>query len=215
MTTRAPEGYLAGSPGRLSVVVLHEAYGLFSPKSNVPGVCDRLAASGFRALAPDLYGGATATTIDAALRLARALRPEEAVAAVGAATARLRREATEPVAVLGFCAGGALAFRCALEVEGLCGGVVFYGTPRGDFDRLGIPVLAHFALRDEFVAIEHVRAAEARLVEAGKRVAFHYYETDHAFMNEKLPSYDAATAALAWERTREFLDALARLPARA
>lgn len=48
--------YLAdgGGPG---IVVLHEWWGLVP---HIEDVCDRLAAVGFTALAPDLYHGATA-----------------------------------------------------------------------------------------------------------------------------------------------------------
>jgi dienelactone hydrolase len=38
-------GYLSHAEGRLSIIVLHEAYGLFSPCSNVPAFCDRLASA--------------------------------------------------------------------------------------------------------------------------------------------------------------------------
>jgi len=61
MGERTQAGYLAREDADLlSVVVLHESYGLFSPLSNVPEVCDRLAAAGFQSLAPDLYDGRTA-----------------------------------------------------------------------------------------------------------------------------------------------------------
>jgi carboxymethylenebutenolidase len=202
---KTPSGYLARSHPGLSVLVLHEAYGLYSPTSNVPEVCDRLASAGFQALAPDLYGGAGAHRLEDALTLMRALRPEEALGAIKAAVEILRRHRAQRVVVLGFCMGGALSFRSALEVDSLCGAVVFYGTPRGNFSRLGVPVLGHFALRDAFVDVDQVRTAERQLIQAGKRITFHYYEADHAFMNEKLPAYEAQSAALAWERTLQFL----------
>lgn len=205
MGEKTPSGYLAPSHPGLSVLVLHEAYGLYSPTSNVPEVCDRLATAGFQALAPDLYGGAGATSVEEALTLMRVLRPEQTLAAIKAGLAALRPHRAQRVAVLGFCMGGALSFRSALEVDSLCGAVVFYGTPRGDFRRLRVPVLGHFALRDAFVDLDQVRTAERQLIQAGQRVMFHYYEADHAFMNEKLPAYEAHSAALAWDRTLQFL----------
>ncbi len=209
MGERTAAGYLARGPARMSVVVLHEAYGLFSMQSNVPQFCDRLAGAGYQALAPDLYGGLTADTVEDALQLMGGLQPKDARAAIGAAIAALRREQADRVAVLGFCMGGALAFQGALDLDGLCGAVVFYGTPRGDVGRLRVPVLGHFALRDRFVSLERVQAIEAELRRAGKRVTFHYYDAEHAFMNEQLASYAPECAALAWERTRRFLDELA------
>jgi carboxymethylenebutenolidase len=53
-----------------------------------------------------------------------------------------------------------------------------------------------------------VREAEAQLIKAGKPVAFHYYDAEHAFMNEKLPAFSPTQAALAWQRTLDFLRAL-------
>ncbi len=205
MGEQTATGYLARGPASLSVVVLHEAFGLFGPHSNVPAVCDRLAAAGFQALAPDLYRGASAGDLEEALALMRTLTPDGARAAIEGAAAELRRGGARQVVVLGFCMGGAWSFRSALEVDGLAAAVVFYGTPRGDFTRLGVPVLGHFARRDQFVSVDAVRAAEAELLRAGKDVTFHYYDAEHAFMNETLPAHDPAAAKLAWERTLGFL----------
>ena len=69
-------------------------------------------------------------------------------------------------------------------------------------------------MRDEFFKIADVDALEARLREAGRTVEFHRYDCKHAFANETqtpghetLPAlgYDAAAAALAWQRTEAFL----------
>jgi len=201
-------GYFAGAHGPLAVIVLHEAYGLFSPNSNVPDFCDRLAGAGFSALAPDLYRGGTATSVDQALELMRALDPKNAVHQVSASMAHLRDRGTPRVAVLGFSMGGGLSFRSALEVEGLSGVIMFYATPRGEFHRLGIPVLGHFSLRDVFVSVDAVRDAERHLLHEGKRVTFHYYDADHSFMNEKLPAFSGTAAVLAWDRTLAFLRSL-------
>jgi carboxymethylenebutenolidase len=194
-------GYFAGARGTLAVIVLHEAYGLFSPSSNVPAFCDRLAGAGFSALAPDLYRGATATAVDQALELMRALDPKDAVHQVSASMAHLRDLGAPRVAVLGFCMGGGLSFQSALEVEGLSGAIMFYATPRGEFHRLHIPVLGHFSLHDAFVSVDAVHDAERDLLHKGKRVTFHYYDADHSFMNERLPAFSRTAAALAWDRT--------------
>src|SRR5713226_5386639 len=70
-------GYLAvpkkgGGPG---VLVLHAWWGL---NDFFKGICDRLAAAGFVAFAPDLYGGATASTRDEAENLMSKLDQEAA-----------------------------------------------------------------------------------------------------------------------------------------
>ena len=73
----AAPGYLAfpkegGGPG---VLVLHAWWGL---NEVFKGVCDRLASAGFVAFAPDLYHGATASTIEVAKGLMSKLREEDA-----------------------------------------------------------------------------------------------------------------------------------------
>src|SRR5256885_4742453 len=52
------------------VLVLHAWWGLTEPFRHI---CDRLAEAGFVALAPDLYRGKTATTVEEAQALGEAL----------------------------------------------------------------------------------------------------------------------------------------------
>jgi carboxymethylenebutenolidase len=56
------------------VLVLHAWWGLTQPFRQI---CDRLALAGFVALAPDLYHGKTATTVEEAKALAAALNQDE------------------------------------------------------------------------------------------------------------------------------------------
>ena len=206
MVAIVESGYLRRAAGRVSVVVLHEAYGLRSPSSNVPDFCDRLARAGYTAFAPDLYGGASATTVDDALTLMEALRDDDAMKMIQAAVRELHGTGQTLVVLLGFCMGGGLSFRFALTLDGVAAAVMFYATPHGELERLGVPVLGHFALQDRFVSVDAVRAAEARLIKAGKRVTFHYYEGEHSFMNERLPGFSGIAAELGWRRTLQFLE---------
>ena len=83
-------GYLAepekgSGPG---VVVIQEWWGLVD---HIKHVCDRFAAEGFVALAPDLYHGKTTKSPDEAGKLMMALRIDEAEKELeGALTRRLR-----------------------------------------------------------------------------------------------------------------------------
>src|SRR4051794_33726953 len=77
--------YRAGGDGPC-VVVLHEWWGLVP---HIEDVCDRLAAHGFAAVAPDLYDGATAPNAepDEAQKLLMKLDRDRAVGEVAAVIA--------------------------------------------------------------------------------------------------------------------------------
>jgi carboxymethylenebutenolidase len=179
------------------VVVLHEWWGLFSAQSNVASICDRLAAEGMLAIAPDLYGGRSAETEEQAERLMRDLDDRDPLPVISAAVAEARRRGARKVATLGFCMGGALSLRAAGELRGLDAAVSFYGL--GDTaGPLRVPAQGHFALRDGYIDPARPKGLQG--------VELHFYDAGHAFMNERRPeAYDAASAALAWKRALAFL----------
>lgn len=206
----------AGAPG---VVVLHAWWGLTEPFRQA---CDRLAEAGFVALAPDLYRGKTATTVEEAEALATALNREEARVSgdIRGATRFLRHhEAITPVdgpgasdrlGVVGFSLGGAYALDLSVELpDEIAAVVIFYATYTGlDFRRAQAAYLCHFAQDDPYEPAESVAAMEQELQAAGKQATFYTYPgTTHWFFEANRPdAYDAAAAALAWERTIAFLN---------
>ncbi|MCL4146343.1 UNVERIFIED_CONTAM: hypothetical protein GTU68_057909, partial [Idotea baltica] len=103
-------GYYAPAPqGGPAVIVIQEWWGLVP---HIEQVCDRFAAAGFSALAPDLYGGETTTEPDEAGKLMMALNLGAASQIVaGAASFLLSDDAvtSTTVGVTGFCMGGGLA----------------------------------------------------------------------------------------------------------
>ncbi len=104
-------------PALVGVVVLHEWWGLYSGKSNVSSICDRLAAEGLLAIAPDLWGGRSAETEEQAERLMRDLDDRDPLPPIAAAVAEARRRGARKVATLGFCMGGALSLRAGRELR--------------------------------------------------------------------------------------------------
>lgn len=206
------EGYLAvpskgSGPG---LIVVQEWWGLVD---HIKTLCDRFAAEGFVALAPDLYHGERTTSPDQAGKLLMALNIAEAGKDMhGAATYLRGHGAVKPkkVGILGFCMGGQLALYAGQEFPGVIDAVVdFYGIhPKVEIvpERVKVPVLGHFATRDKGTPPAWAHSLAAACRNAGGTFDVHEYEADHAFFNDTRPQvYDAAAATLAFSRTLTFL----------
>jgi carboxymethylenebutenolidase len=206
-------GYLARSvegagPG---VVVIQEWWGLVP---HIEDVCERFAAEGFTALAPDLYRGKSTTEPDEAGKLMMSLNLDEASKDMGGAIDYLKGSDAvrgKGVGVVGFCMGGGLALKLAVDRASDVAAVVpFYGlipwegaTP--DWSKLDCAVLGHYASQDSFFTPEAAADLERTLEGLGKEVEFHQYDADHAFFNDTRPEvHDADDATRAWERTVDF-----------
>lgn len=207
------QAYLArpASGAGPGVLVLHAWWGLTPVFTQI---CDDLAAQGYVALAPSLFaGGATAADIPAAEALRDAQDEEAVVQPVLLASADLLRSLPgvrpSPLAVIGFSLGAYWAFHLSqARPQDVSAVVVFYGAGEGDFGETRAAYLGHFAEQDPYEDLGYVRELEQTIRDAGREVAFHLYPgTQHWFAEPNRPEYDAAAAALAWERTRAFLAA--------
>ncbi|HMB89086.1 MAG TPA: dienelactone hydrolase family protein [Methylomirabilota bacterium] len=200
------KGYLATpaagkGPG---VIVIQEWWGLVG---HIKSVCDRFAAAGYAALAPDLYHGQTASEPDAAGKLFMALNIERAEKDLAGAAGYLApHSSTAKLGAVGFCMGGQLALFAGCT-NGSVGAVVdFYGihpNVKPDYTRLSGPVLGLFAEKDAFVTPQTAREVEAAIKKAGKPVEIHIYPgADHGFFNDERPDvYNKPAAEDAWRRT--------------
>jgi len=208
----ATPGYLAeaapaAARGR-GVVVIQEWWGL---NEQIKKVADRLAASGFTALAPDLYHGTVTKAPDQAGKLLMALDIARAEKDLRGAVDHLRKLTGKPVGTVGFCMGGALSlFAACTNPDGVAACVVYYGGhPKVDydFDRLRAPVLGHWAEDDDF-GNANVPRFERELEKRGRVFQFHHYPgTKHAFFNEERPEvYHREAAEGSWERTIAFFE---------
>jgi carboxymethylenebutenolidase len=204
-------GYLAvpESGAGAGVIVIQEWWGLVP---HIKDVCDRFAAEGFVALAPDIYHGRAATSPDEAGKLMMALSIEQAEKDLrGAIRYLLAHESVrgERVGTVGFCMGGALSLYAASKNEGVGACVVFYGAHpkvKPDLENMRAPLLGFYAERDDFATPAAARELEAKLTSLGKSAQIHVYDdTDHAFFNDDRPEvFHPAAAADAWRRTLDF-----------
>lgn len=204
-------GYLATpaegkGPG---VIVIQEWWGLVP---HIKDVCDRFAAEGFVALAPDLYHGESTKSPDEAGKLMMALRVDEAEKDLrGAIQYVLNHEATSSTSVgtIGFCMGGALSLYAASKNHQVGACVVFYGihpNVKPDLGNLRAPVLGIYAERDAYVTPAVVHELESKLKEHGKSAEMRIYPgRDHGFFNDtRSEVYDEADAKDAWGRVLKF-----------
>ena len=189
------------------VLVIQEWWGLVG---HIKNVCDRFAAEGFSALAPDLYHGQTADEPDAAGKLFMALNIAQAEKDLrGAAKYLAGQSSTAKLGAVGFCMGGQLALFAGTVNPNVGAVVDFYGihpNVKPDYTKLGGPVLGLFAEKDAFVTPQAAKDVDAAIKKAGKQSEIHIYPgVDHAFFNdERADVYNKAAADDAWRRTLAF-----------
>jgi len=209
------KGYLAKPEqgAGLGLLVIQEWWGLVP---HIEDVCERFAAEGFTALAPDLYHGEKTTEPDEAGKLMMAMNFDQAATDLsGAVDFLVNSEDTrgDGIGVVGFCMGGGLALVMATRrPDAIKACVPFYGVipwpnAQPDWSKLEAPIEGHFAEKDGFFGPDAVAELKATLDGLGKEADLIVYEgVDHAFFNDARPEvYDEHAASLAWTRTLEFL----------
>jgi carboxymethylenebutenolidase len=213
----AAGGYLAApeSGAGPGVIVIQEWWGLVD---HIKDVCDRFAAEGFVALAPDLYHGHAVKVgePDEAGKAMMAMKMDQAARDMsGAVDELLRRSSGAHVGVIGFCMGGGLALVLATQRPDAvaavvpCYGIIPWPDAQPDYTPMTAAVLGHYAGNDDFFTPEAAEALAQELREMGKEVEIVIYpDTDHAFFNDTRPEvYNADAAAALWQRTLGFFRA--------
>lgn len=184
------------------VVVLQEIFGV---NRHIRSVCDRLAAAGYRALAPALFdrrergfeSGYGAEEVAYAKRFLVDLDWPAMVLDTAAAVDHLRPHG--PVALMGFCLGGSLAYLSALQVPGIAAVVAYYGSQIVKHaDRApNCPTLLHFGSLDPSIPMSDVD----RIRQLRPDCELYTYEAGHGFNCDERAAYQAESAALAWRRS--------------
>lgn len=200
---------------RGGVVVLQEIFGV---NAHIRAVADGYAAAGYLAVAPSTFH-----RVKAGVELGYAPDDMSAGAALKAAVEAQGMNPAAPgvlrdiqaaidhaaqagkVGVVGYCWGGLLAWRTACLLNGVSAAVPYYGggiTNQAEIARTPrCPVLAHFAEKDHWIALDGVAAFR----QAHPEVEAHIYPASHGFNCDHRGAWDASAAALARERTLAFL----------
>ena len=195
------QAYLAtpagGAKGAPAIVVVQEWWGL---TDWVKGIADRFAAQGYVAIAPDLYRGKVATTPELAHELSRGLPQTRAIGDIRSAEAYVDKLGVKKTGVIGFCMGGGLAQRAALDKAKFDAAVMCYGPPESAPDKLKTmkgPLLGIFAGDDQGIGPDQTGPLQVALAKYGKPgSAVHVYPgVGHAFLREKA---DGDQAKEAW-----------------
>jgi carboxymethylenebutenolidase len=191
------------------VLVVHENRGL---NPHIEDVARRLALENFVALAPDALfplGGYPGDE-DQARALFPQLDQSKCFEDFVAATQFLRAQpgVRDRLGVVGFCYGGAIANRLAVELPDLAVAVPFYGSapPLEGVGSIRAELLLHFAEHDERVNATWPAYEAALKAARVKYTARTYPGTQHGFHNDPTPRYDERAAKLAWRRTLALFD---------
>jgi carboxymethylenebutenolidase len=189
------------------VVVIQEIFGV---NHHIRSVCDRLAGEGYAALAPALFdritrdfqSGYTPDEVAKARKFVEAPDWDAMLRDTDAALKELK--SVGPVAIMGFCMGGTIAFLSATRLTGLSAAVCYYGGGIVRFadEKPKCPTQMHFGRKDAHIPMEAVEEIKKKRPDCEIYV---YDEADHGFHCDERGSYHAGSAKIAWERSMAFL----------
>lgn len=204
-----------------TVVVLPTVAGV---NAYIAGVCARLNAHGFGAVAIDYYGGRANPDLSTPERVGVAVKALSDVDIVATVAAAARTLADRPevdadhLGLLGFCAGASFGLQAASDSDLYRGVVLFYGVlryaelsptkPISPIDSVNeqiTPIVGHFGDEDPHVNVDDVRDLQVRT--RGMPVELYVYPgAGHGFHQHAAPGYRPVAAIEAWRRSMTFLD---------
>ena len=206
------------STPRAAIVVIQEIFGV---NAGIRSKCDRLAADGYLALAPDLFWQiAPGVELDPdvpdqmqrALDLMGQFHQDAGIRDIEATIRTARGMLTEggKVGVVGYCLGGRLAFMTAARTD-VDASVGYYGVGidglLGEAHAIAHPMLLHIPQEDHFVDKDAQARMHAGLDDHPKVTLFDYPGEDHGFATEFGQRRSDESAQLADQRTASFFAA--------
>jgi carboxymethylenebutenolidase len=209
-----------------AIIILQEAFGV---NPHIKRVCQRVAAAGYAAFAPELFhrtgaglefgydefpkikpimGGLTNAQIAEDLRVTHSH------------VRKLPQVDFARIASWGFCLGGWAAVLAACELP-LAASISFYGgglvrgrpgigfTPLLDrFDSIQCPLLLVYGAQDTGIPPEDIQAVQSKLTALGKTFELEIYpDAGHGFFCEDRAAYHRASAEASWTRATTWLAA--------
>ena len=190
-----------------AVLVIHENRGL---NPHIIDVTKRVAAEGFLALGVDALSplGGTPADEDKGRELIGKLDPEKNLQNYlkGLEYLRNRKDGNGKVGCVGFCWGGGMANKLAVNDPKLQTAVAYYGAQpnAADVPKIKASVMLHYGGLDERINAG-MPAYEQALKDNKIDYKIYIYDgVNHAFNNNTSPTrYNEAAAKLAWSRTIE------------
>lgn len=205
------DAYVARPEGApiAGLVVIQEAFGV---TGHIRSVTDGWARDGFFAVAPALFDrtergvelGYSQEDLQRGIALIRQASPEDRMKDVAAALEYARTASGKKVGIIGYCLGGSMAWLAATRLNPDAA-VGYYGSQIAAYgaENPNAPVMLHFGADDTHIPKNEI---ESKVGAAHPEIPIFFYAgAGHAFNNDDRPSYNAAAATLAHERSLEFL----------
>jgi len=188
-----------------SILVIHENRGL---NPHIIDVTKRVAAEGFIAMGVDALSplGGTPADEDKGRELIGKLDPEKNLQNYlkGLDYLRNRKDGNGKVGCVGFCWGGGIANKLAVNDPKLQAAVAYYGAQpdASDVPKIKASVMLHYGGLDERINAG-IPAYEQALKDNKIDYKIYIYDgVNHAFNNNTSPTrYNEAASKLAWSRT--------------
>jgi carboxymethylenebutenolidase len=203
-----------------AMIVIMNAFGLVD---FTKAMCDKLAAEGYAAFAPDLFHSISDELAQTKNTTKRELMDDvQIIADVSAAVEFVKNSPevrSDKLGITGFCCGGRIAWLMAAVSSEFKAVVPYYGgnlfAPWGDgtvppFDMaidINCPMLFHFGAEDNNPSQEDMLVLDKKLSELGKDYKFYSYpDAGHAFMDfNDAGRYNQRASDMSWPRTLDFL----------
>ncbi len=197
------------------VVVIQEIFGV---NAGIQTICDRWAANGFHAIAPDMFWrqqpgvvltDKTENEWQQAFGFYQGFNVDKGIEDIEAAirAGRTLPDTNGKVGVSGYCLGGLLTYLAATRTDADAGSSYYGGGIDGRLSEshaIARPLMLHLAMEDEYINAE----AQAKIhgaLDGHPRVTIHDYPgVDHAFARINGIHRNDAAADLADQRTLAF-----------